>query len=77
MSRPILGFGSLGIFSPDSKPRILTNLALPLASSTGLVATTIKDSSDHNISGNENEDRAKRTADEAELLDLDDFPGRF
>lgn len=77
MLRPILGFSSLGIFGPDSKPRILTNLALPLASSTRLVAIIIEDLSDYNISSNENKDRAKRTADEAELLDLDDFLGGF
>lgn len=77
MSRPILGFSSLGTFGPDSKPRILTNPVLPLASSTRLVATTIEDLSDHNISSNENKDRAKRTADEAELPDLDDFLGGF
>lgn len=77
MLRPILGFSSLDIFSPDSKPRILTNLVLPLASSTRLVATTIEDLSDYNISSNENKDRVKRTADEVELLDLDDFLGGF
>lgn len=75
--RPILGFSSLGTFGPDSKPRILINLVLPLASSTRLVATTIEDSSDYNISSNENKDRAKRTADKVELLDLDDFLGGF
>lgn len=55
MLRLILGFSSLGAFSPDSRPRILTNppLTVLIAVPTRLVATTIEDSSDYDISNSE------------------------
>lgn len=77
MLRLILGFSSLGAFGPDSRPRILTNLVLLAALSTRPVATTIKDSSNYDISNSEHSYRAKRIADDAELLELDNLPGRF
>lgn len=85
MSRPILGFSNLGAFSPDSRPRILTNLALApalvvvllVAISSELVPTT-KDLSDYNISNAYSDDgTGKRTAEDADLLELDDFPSGF
>lgn len=77
MLRLILGFSSLGAFGPDSRPRILTNLVLLAALSTRPIATTIKDLSDYDISNSEYSYRAKRTADDAELLELDNLLGRF
>lgn len=79
MSRLILGFSSLEAFSPDSRPRILTNLLLIVLTSvpTRLVATTIEDSSDYDISNSEHRDRTKRTADNTKLLELEDFLGGF
>lgn len=79
MLRPILGFSSLKAFSPDSRPRILTNppLIVLTAVPTRLVATTIEDSSDYDISNSEQRDRTKRTADDTKLLELEDFLGGF
>lgn len=77
MLRLILGFSSLGAFSLDSRPRILTNLVLLAALSTRPIATTIKDLSNYDISNSEHSYRAKRTANDTELLELNNLLGRF